>query len=138
MAELLEELLARCAEGDQSAVAVLVRRFRSYAMDLAVHMLDDRHLAEDAVQEAFLTALMRLEDLRTPAAFPGWLRQIVRTRATRIRRRLESPKPAHEGAGNQALSPAQQAETEELRRACPRRPGLASGSGCVRRRNCSI
>jgi RNA polymerase sigma factor (sigma-70 family) len=116
VAELLEELLARCAKDDPAAVAVLVRRFRSYAMDLAVRILNDRHLAEDAVQEAFLTALARLDDLRTPAAFPGWLRQIVRTHATRARRRLAaSSRPVARGADRQP-SPVRVAETEELMR----------------------
>lgn len=114
MAELLEELLARCARKDDRAVAVLVRRFRSYAMDLAFHILRDRHLAEDVVQEAFLAALDRLADLRTPAAFPGWLRQIVRTHATRARRRVGSSIP-YARSIDRPPPPAQRAETEELR-----------------------
>ncbi|MHC5024318.1 MAG: RNA polymerase sigma factor [Planctomycetota bacterium] len=114
MAELLEDLLARCAAGDHAAVAVLVRRFRRYAMDLAVHILEDRHLAEDAVQEAFLTALVRLENLRTPAAFPGWLRQIVRTHAMRARRRLDSSNRPIGKAVEHQPSPAHAAEAEEL------------------------
>ena len=116
MADLLEELLARCAKGDQEATAELVCRFLRYAMNLAVHILEDRHLAEDAVQEAFLTAFDRLEDLRTPAAFPGWLRQIVRTHATRARRRLESTNRLAERAVDRRLSPAEQIETEERKR----------------------
>jgi len=86
MAELLDELLARCRRGDDDAVAVLVKRFANYVLDLATALLQDEHLAEDAMQAAFVTALTRLDQLRTPAAFPGWLRQIVRTEANRILR----------------------------------------------------
>jgi RNA polymerase sigma-70 factor (ECF subfamily) len=113
--ELLEELVARCGRGDHTAAAALVSRFRSYAMNLAVRILNDRHLAEDAVQEAFFTAFDRLDDLRTPAAFPGWLRQIVRTNAMRIGRRLESTSRACEPAEVHSPSPPQLAEREELR-----------------------
>jgi len=89
--ELLHELLARCRRGDEDAVETLVSRFHNYAYDLAKALLGDRHLAEDAVQEAFLAAISRLQDIREPRAFPGWFRQVVRTQANRIaRRRRES------------------------------------------------
>jgi RNA polymerase sigma factor (sigma-70 family) len=116
MTELLEELLARCIDGDQAAFAALVRRFRSYAMNVATHILADRHLAEDAVQEAFLVTFERLESLRTPAAFPGWLRQIVRTRAVRARRRLEPAREVCERAEQHQPSLPPLVEREELRR----------------------
>ena len=43
--------------------------------------------AEDATQAAFLTAWLRLGDLREPAAFGTWLRRIVRTECVRVLRR---------------------------------------------------
>ena len=61
-------------------------------MDLANALVDDASLAEDVVQEAFTTALLRLNDLREPLAFPGWLRQIVRRQANHLmRKRREVP-----------------------------------------------
>jgi len=91
-AEPLAQLLARCRARDGAAVAVLVGRFESGARDLARAWLRDGALAEDAVQEAFVTALARLNQLREPEAFPGWFRQIVRTHANRLsRKRHEAP-----------------------------------------------
>jgi RNA polymerase sigma factor (sigma-70 family) len=87
VAELLGEILVRCARGEESAAAELVRRFWPWAVDFAMALLGDAHLAEDATQAAFMTALSRLNDLREPTAFPGWFRQIVRTQANRIARR---------------------------------------------------
>jgi RNA polymerase sigma-70 factor (ECF subfamily) len=49
-----------------------------------------REDVDDLVQDAFLHAWRRLPDLRTPAAFGGWLAQIARRRAIdhlRLRRR---------------------------------------------------
>lgn len=86
VAEILAELLARCRRGEQEAVARLVGQFAPPAADLARAILHDRHLAEDAVQAAFMTALARLDQLRQPEAFAAWLRQIVRTQAHRILR----------------------------------------------------
>ncbi len=116
MAELLEELLARCRHGDHEAVGVLVRRFWDYAMDLATHLLDDRHLAEDAVQDAFVVVVQRLEDLRTPAAFPGWLRRIVRTQANRISRRRRTGAAVSGDEPDGGSSPLAHAQETELRR----------------------
>ncbi|MHC4551712.1 MAG: RNA polymerase sigma factor, partial [Planctomycetota bacterium] len=79
MAELLTDLLERCQHGDPAAYQAIVRRFQGKGLDLASSLIGDRHLAEDAVQNAFLTAFSRMDQLREPAAFAGWFRQIVRT-----------------------------------------------------------
>jgi len=42
---------------------------------------------DDLVQDVFLTAWRRLDDLRDPAAFGGWLAMIARNRATDFHRR---------------------------------------------------
>ncbi len=114
MSELLVELLERCRSGDPQAIAALVRRFQPWAIDLAMALLGDAHLAEDAVQAAFVRALGRLADLREPAAFPGWLRQVLRTECHAIARRRTDPL-LHPGADPPAaqLTPAQQAEAQE-------------------------
>jgi RNA polymerase sigma factor (sigma-70 family) len=116
VAELLEELLARCRHGDHEAVGVLVRRFWDYAMDLATHLLDDRHLAEDAVQDAFVVVVQRLEDLRSPTAFPGWLRRIVRTQAGRVSRQRRTGAAAGRDEPDAGSSPPHHAQEAELRR----------------------
>jgi len=43
-------------------------------------------LAEEAAQRAFISAWQRLEQLRTPEAFPGWFRRIVLTECNRLTR----------------------------------------------------
>lgn len=49
--------------------------------------LRDRQLAEDAAQEAFVTAYFAFASLREPAAFPGWFRRIVIKQIDRIQRK---------------------------------------------------
>ncbi|NKB69479.1 MAG: sigma-70 family RNA polymerase sigma factor [Candidatus Latescibacteria bacterium] len=56
-------------------------------MQWAHHALEDWHLAEDAVQEAFLAAFENLHQLRDPAAFPGWFKRIVFSQCQRLQRR---------------------------------------------------
>jgi RNA polymerase sigma factor (sigma-70 family) len=95
----LADLVAAAADGDGVAAGALVRRFERYATAYATTLLDgDVHLARDAVQDAFIEALDHLDRLADPAAFPGWLRPIVRKRADRIRRRRRD-RPAGIAAG---------------------------------------
>jgi RNA polymerase sigma factor (sigma-70 family) len=51
-----ESLLAGFASGDADAAAAFVRRFQSRVYGLALTMLRDRELADDAAQEAFVRA----------------------------------------------------------------------------------
>jgi RNA polymerase sigma factor (sigma-70 family) len=113
----LDDLLQRCCRSDEDAVRVLVERFGPAAQDLAVAILKDRHLAEDAVQAGFVAALGRLGQLRQAEAFPAWLRQIVRTQAHRILRKRqerceEVAEPVAEGASPEEC--LQQRERQEL------------------------
>jgi RNA polymerase sigma-70 factor, ECF subfamily len=80
-------LVRRARDGDRSAFEMLVRRHLRAAYAVALAELVDSRDAEDAVQDAFITALERLEDCRDPAAFSAWLRRIVRNRARSVRRR---------------------------------------------------
>lgn len=70
----------------QEAFGELVRRFQDLAYGYAYALLGDPHLAQDAAQEAFLTAYRNLGQLRAAGAFPGWLRCIVRTHCRRFTR----------------------------------------------------
>jgi RNA polymerase sigma factor (sigma-70 family) len=98
-------------------VTRLVTRFAGSAQRLAEALLGDAHRAEDAVQEAFVAAIGRLEDLREPAAFPGWFRQIVRTEANRmVRKRSEPPHGGGLERASADLSPPEQLERDERRR----------------------
>lgn len=69
------------------AFCYVVTAHRGAALASARGLLGDAHQAEDAVQEAFLIALRELPQLRELAAFPGWLRTLVRTAALRAVRR---------------------------------------------------
>jgi RNA polymerase sigma factor (sigma-70 family) len=56
------------------------------ACAVALGVLHDSALAQDAAQEAYLRAFRRLGDLQEPAAFIGWFRRIVITIALNMRR----------------------------------------------------
>lgn len=69
----------------------LVHRYEAMAHGYTYAILGDVQLAEDATQEAFLTAYQRLSELREPKAFAGWLRRILHTHCLRL---LQHSQPA--------------------------------------------
>lgn len=78
---------ARAARAEKSqAFGEIVRRFQDLAFACAFSSLGDFHLAQDAAQEAFLTAWRSLDQLRQPEAFPGWLKRVVLTQCSRFTR----------------------------------------------------
>ncbi|MCB0189649.1 MAG: sigma-70 family RNA polymerase sigma factor [Caldilineaceae bacterium] len=71
-------------EQRHAAFAQLVTQFHGMVFTYAHQIVGDEQLAQDAIQEAFLTAYQQLAQLREPAAFPGWLRRIVHTHCHRL------------------------------------------------------
>ena len=97
----------------------LARDFQGMAYSIAYSRLSDRQLAEDATQEAFLTAYKRIGQLHDAAAFPTWLKRIVMTQADRIIRRqppLESIESQRHLASPQPSPEAMLEATERRRR----------------------
>lgn len=88
-------LVARARLGDAAAFDQLVRRHYRAAYAVALSLLGRQADAEDACQEAWLRALERLDDLRDPHSFRGWLLQIVRHGALNLieSRRLRAVEP---------------------------------------------
>jgi RNA polymerase sigma-70 factor (ECF subfamily) len=77
----IAELVARARRGEPHAFDALVRRHLRAAYAVALAVLGRPHDAEDVAQDAFITALDRIDTCRDPARFSGWLIQIVRNRA---------------------------------------------------------
>ena len=74
--------LVRSAQlGDREAQSALYERYHASAVALAYRKLGNWDEAEELVQDVFIHAFDRLDQLRVPEAFGGWLRQIVRRMA---------------------------------------------------------
>ena len=111
------ELVVLARSGDQDAFAELVRRYQRPAYSVAFSVVGNHQDAEDAAQEAFLTALERLDECRNPAKFGGWFLTIVRNRSRNLVRResLRSGDPIPESARSKERSPAKAAQLAALR-----------------------
>ena len=132
--------IERVLAGNKNAFAEIVAMFNDMAHSVANARLGDAALAEDAVQEAFLAAFIKLPLLRDPDAFPGWFRTILIRHCDRIRARHERAVPSRdEDAAVQAWDDADPCRlyTRQLDRLVVRRiletlPGVAR-EACIQR-----
>jgi RNA polymerase sigma-70 factor (ECF subfamily) len=71
------ELVERAARGDQEAFATLAARHVDHCYALAYRIVRDAYRAQDATQQALLSAWRDLPTLRDPDRFDAWLHRIV-------------------------------------------------------------
>jgi RNA polymerase sigma-70 factor (ECF subfamily) len=80
------ELVRQARRGDENAFTTLLRPLLEPGFRLAVGMLQDRQLAEDAVQEAAVKAWRKLDRLREGADIRPWFLGIVANECRSARR----------------------------------------------------
>jgi RNA polymerase sigma-70 factor (ECF subfamily) len=82
------ELVALAQQGDQRAFESLTLAHHTRLFRVAFGILRDRHLAEDATQQAFLDIWRDIRRLRDPAKYEGWsYRLLVRVCYVEAKRR---------------------------------------------------
>lgn len=81
------DLVERARLGEREAFELLLRRHIRAAYAVALAALADPADADDCCQDAFITALQKLDGLREADRFKAWLLQIVRNRAIDFRRK---------------------------------------------------
>src|SRR5216684_1803962 len=124
-----EALVALAARSEQSALAELYDRFGRPAYGLALRILRDESLAEDAVQEAFLT-LWRTSTRFVPERGKAstWILTLVHRRAVDLVRREErrradtlehAPEPSGGAVDEEAWLRAQRQVVQEALRKLP-------------------
>lgn len=81
--------VSRAASAEGAKLDELYRRHAGGAVRLAYLLLQDRTLAEDIVQDAFVKVAGRLIHLRDPGAFDAYLRRtVVNLSRSHVRRRM--------------------------------------------------
>jgi RNA polymerase sigma-70 factor, ECF subfamily len=83
------ELVRRAQAGEQSAMGELFTRFRPVVLAVISRRVRDVADAEELAQDVFVKMIEKLDQLRQPEAFPGWIKQIaVRLTQNFLRRRV--------------------------------------------------
>jgi RNA polymerase sigma-70 factor (ECF subfamily) len=109
-----DELMARMASGDITALGELVRRHQTRSWSVALRFLGDRSAAEDLVQETFLTLYEKAPGYRPRGQFVAYLFRVLTHKAISLKRRaspgefLDGDHAAPTAEAWQALDTAQQ------------------------------
>ena len=88
-----QTLVEACLRGDGKAFARLVDRYRYPVFGICLGYTGDFDAAEDAAQEAFIAAFMKLGDLRNHEVFGPWLKQMAANAGRTWRRRQQRLTP---------------------------------------------
>ncbi|MBE7324233.1 RNA polymerase sigma factor SigM [Nocardioides sp. Y6] len=122
------ELLAAHVAGDPDAFATLVGRHRDRLWAVALRTAGNREDADDALQDALVSAFRRAASFRGQSSVTTWLHRIVvnacldRIRHQKVRAAQPLPDdvdrmtPAATGAGGEAQDPAETVVRSEQRR----------------------
>jgi len=112
-----ESVLVKAAvNGDGDSFTELCRRYYPAMVAIAHSIVGDRHLAEDAAQQAFAKAALKLPQLANKARFGRWVGAICRNAA---RDMLRTTRPVHciEESSAAAVESADNPAAEAVRKA---------------------
>ncbi len=73
----IEQLLERCTLSDQRAQMEVYNRYYKAMYNTAYRIVKDRAEAEDVMQDSFLAAFTKLDNLKEKVTFGSWLKRIV-------------------------------------------------------------
>ncbi|MEN8204068.1 MAG: sigma-70 family RNA polymerase sigma factor [Bacteroidota bacterium] len=77
MAEKLDILIKGCKKGKPKSQEELYRRFASAMYGVCLQYASGEEDAQDILQDGFIKVFAKLDQVKNPAAFPGWIRRIM-------------------------------------------------------------
>ena len=80
-------LIEKCLEGDIKAQYQLYKQYSLAMYNIAIRFLNNKMDAEDILQESFVTAFSRLEELKNRDVFGSWLKRIVINKCISLQRK---------------------------------------------------
>jgi RNA polymerase sigma-70 factor (ECF subfamily) len=87
-----KHLLDSCIAGDREAQKVLYDQLASRMFPVCIRYVGDRMLAEDVLQEGFITLFTKLKSYKGDGSFDGWARRIFVTTALMSLRKKDALK----------------------------------------------
>lgn len=114
-------LLDRFSRGDHAALGELAARHERALLGLALGLLNDRTLAQDAVQELWLRVIRSASNFQRNSAVKTWLYRILINRCIDLRARAR-PKPPEPGLPEPNAGPEVEETVDRVRSAVRQLP----------------
>ncbi|MGH2710937.1 MAG: RNA polymerase sigma factor [Actinomycetota bacterium] len=105
-----DELIRRHLTGDRAAFGALVERHQTRVYNLAYRMLGRPEDAADATQDAFVTAMRKLEGFRGASSFTTWLHRVTVNTCYDALRKRQREIPVEEEEQTDSPAPGDVAE----------------------------
>ena len=86
------KLIESCIKGDRAAQKVLYDRLAPRMFPVCIRYVGERELAEDVLQDGFVTLFTHLDSYKGEGSFEGWARKIFVTTALMELRRKDALK----------------------------------------------
>jgi RNA polymerase sigma-70 factor (ECF subfamily) len=84
------EIIRRCRNGEAKAQFMLFKHYSKAMYNIAIRFLNNKMDAEDILQESFVTAFEKLNELSSESAFGSWLKRIVINNCiSQLRKRID-------------------------------------------------
>lgn len=72
-----QELLKQCQKGDRQSQMTLYKKYARAMYQVSRNIIKDEMKAEEAMQDAFLSAFEKLDEFKAEVTFGSWLKKIV-------------------------------------------------------------
>lgn len=90
------QLIKSCRQGDRASQKILYDRLAPRMFPVCLRYVSDRSLAEDIMQDGFITLFTKLGSYKGDGSFEGWARRIFVTTALMALRKKDALKMSEE------------------------------------------
>ena len=115
MAETFDlQLIESCIKGDRASQKVLYDRLAARMFPVCMRYVGDRELAEDVLQDGFVTLFTRLDTYKGEGSFEGWARKIFVTTALMNLRKKDALKMSDDLEATRSLKAETSSQIQNL------------------------
>ena len=108
------KLIDSCIKGDRASQKALYDRLAPRMFPLCIRYVCDRTLAEDVLQDGFVTLFTRLQDYKGDGSFEGWARRIFVTTALMSLRKKDALKMSEDLEAARSLKAGTSSQIQNL------------------------
>jgi len=90
------QLVESCRKGDRASQKALYDRLAPRMFPICIRYAGDREVAQDILQDGFITLFTKLDDYKGDGSFEGWARRIFVTTALMYLRKKDALKMSDE------------------------------------------